>query len=114
MYPRVLNLRDCCDLKITNDGKQFCDAITKENPLIHDASKIKAVHAEIEYYDPYLPPIGEGFAPGGIRHSDICPPGHLEKNMHDPEYQKFLHDCLQEWLDKSHGTGQFYIRGFSS
>lgn len=26
------------------------------------------------------------------------------------EMRKILHDCLDEWLDKSDGTGGFYLR----
>lgn len=27
----------------------------------------------------------------------------------DAKYRKFLHRCLDEWLDESKGTGVFYI-----
>jgi hypothetical protein len=64
------------------------------------------VHAEIEYQKP-----------DGTRvHSDICPPkcssdnlNYISKRM-DFSYQKFLHDCLDEWLNESNGTGIFYIK----
>lgn len=42
-------------------------------------------------------------------HSDICPNGCNFKNINN-EYREFLHDCLDEWLDKSKGTGGFYIK----
>jgi hypothetical protein len=29
--------------------------------------------------------------------------------MSDAEYRDFLHECLDEWLNKSRGTGYFYI-----
>ena len=32
------------------------------------------------------------------------------KLIKDDEYKKFLHDCLDEWFDKSNGTGGFYVR----
>lgn len=40
-------------------------------------------------------------------HSDIC--AENVDQLADPDYRKFLHDCLDEWLDNSHGTGVFYI-----
>lgn len=56
------------------------------------------VHGEIEYrrHD------------GTWVHSDICP----EKcePVFTDKYRKYLHNCLDEWLDKSNGTGQFYIK----
>lgn len=57
----------------------------------------KGVHAEIEYD-----------TPNGPVHSDICPPECSLDNITD-EYRKFLHANLDEWLDKSGGTGTFYI-----
>jgi hypothetical protein len=27
----------------------------------------------------------------------------------DPDYRKFLHDCLDEWINKSKGTGAFWL-----
>jgi hypothetical protein len=56
---------------------------------------MKFVHGEIEYADV---------------HSDICPPDH-DFDKIDKDYREFLHECLDEWLDKSNGTGQFYIKG---
>jgi UDP-2,3-diacylglucosamine pyrophosphatase LpxH len=32
-------------------------------------------------------------------------------NLSDEEYIKFLHNSLNEWLEKSRGTGIFYITG---
>ncbi len=61
---------------------------------------MKKVHAEIEYFtDPKKCNI----------HSDICPPKCDYKNI-DDDYKKFLHQCLDEWLNKSEGTGIFYIK----
>jgi hypothetical protein len=42
----------------------------------------------------------------GTVHSDIC--------NHDGDpitsgYRKFLHDCLDEWLTQSEGTGFFWV-----
>ncbi len=41
-------------------------------------------------------------------HSDLCSPNvnieELKKN------RQFLHDCLDEWLNKSNGTGCFYLK----
>jgi hypothetical protein len=56
------------------------------------------VHGEIQY--------GSG---NNSIHSDICPPGCESDNI-DQEYRDFLHTCLDEWLDKSNGTGMFYIK----
>lgn len=61
---------------------------------------MKKVHAEIEYYSEER----------GINiHSDMCP---FECNFENisSEYRKYLHDSLDEWLDKSNGTGAFYIK----
>ena len=60
---------------------------------------MKKVHAEIEYIN----------SDGNSIHSDICPPDCDFSNITE-EYKKFLHDCLEEWLIKSGGTGQFYIK----
>ncbi len=42
-------------------------------------------------------------------HSDLC----FNCNDGDAEltdvYRKLLHDCLDEWLNKSNGTGAFWI-----
>jgi len=50
--------------------------------------------------------------PDGYVHSDIC----LETGDEDTRgvaeffaYREFLHANLDEWLDKSNGTGLFYI-----
>lgn len=58
------------------------------------------VHAEIEYFD--------NDRSIGI-HSDVCPPG-CDFNNIDTEYREHLHALLDEWLDKSKGTGGFYIK----
>ena len=64
----------------------------------------REVHAEIEF-------IRE--SDGMPIHSDICPPGHSSVGLSDKEYRRFLHDSLDEWLNNSGGTGQFYIKGES-
>lgn len=56
------------------------------------------VHAEIMYLK----------QDGTSIHSDICPPA-CEFDRLTSDHRKFLHDCLDEWLDKSRGTGVFYI-----
>lgn len=51
----------------------------------------------------------------GNVHSDICfncgPVEHgASKDAELTEkYRKFVHDCLDEWLDKSNGTGGFWL-----
>lgn len=56
------------------------------------------VHAEIEYTEE-----------GRNIHSDICPEDCSSDGLKDLEYRKLLHTFLDEWLDKSGGTGIFYI-----
>ncbi len=56
------------------------------------------VHAEIQYQS----------EEGDLVHSTICPP-YCSNDMSDTEYRQFLHECLDEWLNKSRGTGYFYI-----
>ena len=63
------------------------------------------VHAEIEYI------LENEEHEAHSVHSDICPPGCEMSNSSDEEYRKLLHDCLDEWLEKSRGTGIFYITG---
>ena len=66
------------------------------------------VHAEIEYQK----------EDGTWVHSDICPSECSSDNIEytfkrdtgDFTYRKYLHDCLDEWLDKARGTGIFYIK----
>lgn len=51
-----------------------------------------------------------GTETGGV-HSDIC----WNCGRHAPNipisklHRAFLHECLDEWLDKSNGTGGFWI-----
>ena len=59
------------------------------------------VHAEIMY-------VREN---GENVHSDICPPECKPENMYNTEWRQFIHDCLDEWLNNSRGTGEFYIKG---
>lgn len=58
------------------------------------------VHAEIVYTHKER----------GSIHSDICPPKCHKDGLKDEEYRKFLHTCLDEWLNESEGTGVFYIK----
>lgn len=44
-------------------------------------------------------------------HSDLC--ADSVDRLSDPEYSAFLHANLDEWLDRSNGTGGFYI-GYTS
>jgi hypothetical protein len=56
-----------------------------------------SIHAEIMYDSPA----------GSMRGRYVCPP--KCEPVFTPEYRKFLHNCLDEYLDKSKGTGIFYI-----
>lgn len=58
----------------------------------------RPIIAQIEYINKDLESV----------HSDICPPNHALVKL-TPEYRKMLHECLDEWLDKSGGTGCFFI-----
>ena len=60
----------------------------------------RKVHAEIEYVRPN----------GDKVHSDICPKDCDSNNLKSEEYRKFLHDCLDEWLNNSDGSCGFYIK----
>jgi len=64
--------------------------------------RVNTVHAEIEY-------LTRAEMCNKV-HSDICPPGCSSANMDDESWRKFLHECLDEWLDTSDGTGGFYIK----
>lgn len=47
----------------------------------------------------------------GNVHSDICfncNPNTEDKPLTD-QHREFLHKCLDEWLNKSNGTGGFWI-----
>ena len=58
-------------------------------------------HGEITYDTPE----------GGV-HSDICFNCSMRMGpdaILDDDYRKFLHDCLDEWLNKSNGTGAFWL-----
>jgi len=49
--------------------------------------------------------------PEGNVHSDICfncNPSNDSRIITDT-YREFLHNCLNEWLDKSKGTGAFWV-----
>ena len=58
-----------------------------------------AVCAEIEYHN----------ADGERVHSDLCPPEHSITKGDSVEYRALLHSCLDEWLERSGGTGMFWI-----
>ena len=58
------------------------------------------VHAQIEYNE-------DGKKDSPV-HSDICPPN-CDFEKISGEYRKFYHNCLDEWLDRSKGTGAFWI-----
>ena len=45
----------------------------------------------------------------GSVHSDICPPEHT-LDPADTEWRALLHACLDEWIDRSGGTGHFVVR----
>jgi len=48
--------------------------------------------------------------PEGLVHSDICfSVGAAVPLAEAINYRNFLHDVLDEWLDKSNGSGFFYI-----
>jgi hypothetical protein len=57
------------------------------------------IHAEITY----------DRESGESVHSDICPPECKAEGMVTEDYRKYLHACLDEWLNESRGTGGFYI-----
>ena len=40
---------------------------------------------------------------GDSVHSDIC------GDINDPEWHYFLRQCLDEWIRKSNGTGEFRV-----
>lgn len=48
----------------------------------------------------------------GLVHSDICfnccNPSNSDRALTE-DYRKFVHECLDEWLNKSNGTGFFYL-----
>lgn len=48
---------------------------------------------------------------GGV-HSDICfDCGNQSETKHEltDDHRQFLHDCLDEWFNKSKGTGMFWV-----
>lgn len=46
----------------------------------------------------------------GNLHSDICYrcDGENDKELTE-DYKDFLHNCLEEWLNNSNGTGIFWV-----
>ena len=65
---------------------------------VNQMNKEIIVHAEIEYRHKN----------GHWIHSDICPKMCEWENL-DEKHRQYLHDCLDEWLDNSNGSGHFYI-----
>ena len=59
------------------------------------------MYCEIEYYDPNIE--DNGFM-GGWRESGAC------GDPNDPEWRKFLHDSLDEYLDGAVGSKNFTDR----
>lgn len=46
----------------------------------------------------------------GWVHSDICwACGDDEGKVMTSDYREFLHNCLDEWLDKTKGEGAFWV-----
>jgi hypothetical protein len=76
---------------------------TETTTASETAADKKFVCAEISYasgnYGPYDCDV----------HSDICPPGHNKDGLNDANYREFLHECLDEWLNKANGSGYFFI-----
>jgi hypothetical protein len=48
---------------------------------------------------------------GSDVHSDVCPPGCDPANMAGERWRERIHQALDEWLNKSNGTGHFIIGG---
>lgn len=42
-------------------------------------------------------------------HSDVCPPSCNPEGLKDQNWREYLHVVLDEWLNKSNGTGIFWI-----
>jgi len=59
----------------------------------------KLIQAEIEYFKENDIGIHSDIEPHGCKFEDI-----------DNDHRKFLHNCLDEWLNESNGTGCFYIK----
>lgn len=56
--------------------------------------------SEIQYYKQD----GQGI------HSDVCfDCGGDDSKELDEDHRQLLHDCLDEWLNKSNGTGFFFV-----
>lgn len=60
---------------------------------------MKKVHSEIIYLN----------QKNEMVHSDTCPTNCNFKEMTE-DHKIFLHECLEEWLTKSNGSGCFYIK----
>lgn len=65
------------------------------------------VHSEIQYKE--IAYEDGKFIDKGWRHSDLCPGNCDPDGIDNKEYRQFLHDNLDEWLNKSNGTGFFYV-----
>lgn len=69
-------------------------------PINRNSTTEEKVCAEIQY----------SHSQRGWVHSDICPTLHYLSEVSDMEqYKLVLHQCLDEWLDNSNGTGHFVI-----
>lgn len=95
----VLRMHRCPSLETCADEFRRY-GVTKFYNLVRRGDREEArlmveCHAEIEY--------------SGI-HSDLCPPDCAwPAGGVSDEYRAFLHACLDEWLNLSHGEGVFYV-----
>jgi hypothetical protein len=69
-------------------------------PYLTLVKQVNHICAEIQYS-----------SKDGNVHSDLCCEGDNPKfqMLQCPEYRKMLHAALDEWLNKSNGTGYFYV-----
>lgn len=100
-----------CQRRCQDDGKHYfcypCQSFYDRDgnwvwidpSELPDESNKREVHAEVYYKGDV-----------GNVHSDICPSS-CDFSGIDEEYRKLLHASLDEWLDRSNGTGAFYIKG---
>ena len=96
-------ISDLCDWEETKEGWKSWYAIQNSlfginDDVVENWDKIemKKVHGEIIYTD----------EKNEVVHSDM----YLHDNYIKNNNRQFYHDCLDEWLDKSNGTGIFYLR----
>lgn len=79
-------------------GNTYHDGL-KYDDIIKGGQKNIMIQSELEY----TKEDGTGV------HSDLEPFGGCFNNI-DKDFRLFLHDCLDEWLNNSNGTGCFYIK----